>query len=191
MSQEQTPDLVAFCGGKGHGKSTAMQVLIDAGYTPVNFADPLKQACKIIFGLTDEEMEDAVLKEKKLDRWPFLSPREIMQHVGTDLFRNWLPETWTRAYDRRVDEVLEDGGKVATSDCRFLNEVPSVKKQRRFRSRGPVKGLLLRITDPRKPLGKDPHPSEIEGAALPHDWNIDNARRIEDLRSAVAMLVGV
>lgn len=191
MSQDQTPDLVAFCGGKGHGKSTAVQVLLDAGYTPVNFADPLKAACAIIFGLTAEEMEDEVIKEKPLDRWPYLSPRQIMQHVGTDLFRNWLPETWTRAYDRVVDEVLADGGKVATSDVRFNNEVPSVKKKRRRKDGRASTSLFIRVTNPRKPLGKDPHPSEVESASLPAEVTLYNERTIRDLQQAVLMQVGL
>ena len=186
--QETLPDIVAFCGGKGHGKSTAMKVLVDAGYTPVNFADPLKAACAIIFGLTEEEMEDEVIKETPLTRWPYLSPRAIMQKVGTDLFRDWLPETWTQAYDRRVDEVLAAGGKVATSDTRFGNEVPSIKKARPARKH---KSLLIRVTDPRKPLGKDPHPSEIESANLPADIGITNDRTVRDLQLAVAMVVGL
>lgn len=184
MSLQHLPPVVAFCGGKGHGKTTAMKVLLEAGYTPVNFADPLKQACKIIFGLTDEEMEDAVLKETPLTRWPFLSPRTIMQHVGTDLFRNWLPETWTRAYDRTVAGVLAAGGRVATSDVRFFNEVPSVN--------GAAPGsMLIRIYDPRKPLGADPHPSEVEAQSLPAGWTIENARGLRDLELAVKMLVGI
>lgn len=187
MSIELTPPpLVAFCGGKGHGKTTATQVLIEAGYTPVNFADPLKEACKSIYGLTDFEMEDAVVKETPLKRWPFLSPRQIMQHVGTDLFRNWLPETWANAYDIRVTPLLAAGKKVVTSDTRFLNEVPRIKTERNGR-----RGLLIRINDPRKPLGNDPHPSEVEALSLPQDWTIENERKIEDLRTCVAMLVGV
>lgn len=183
MSRSPTPSLVAFCGGKSHGKTTAAQVLIDAGYIPVNFADPLKQACTLIYGLHDIEMEDAVIKETPLKRWPFLSPRQIMQHVGTDLFRNWLPETWANAYDLKVTPLLAAGHKIVTSDTRFLNEVPRIKRGGR--------GLLIRVHDPRKPLGKDPHPSEVEAMSLPQDWTILNDRTVDDLRQAVRMLAGV
>lgn len=111
--------LVAFTGGKGHGKTTAAQVLIDMGWPHINFAEPLKASCGMIFGLTPEEMEDAVLKETVLDRWPYLSPRHILQHVGTDLFRDWLDDTWVNAFERRVQTVA---GNVVCSDLRFPNE---------------------------------------------------------------------
>lgn len=183
MSQ---PRIVALCGGKSHGKSTAAKVLIDAGYIPVNFADRLKKACAIIFDLTDEEMEDEVIKEQVLDRWPFLSPRAIMQHVGTELFRNWLPETWTNGYAIDVARVLASGADVVTGDLRFPdNEVETI----RAAVPDPRETLILRVVNPRKALGRDPHPSEVKSAQIVVDDTLTNDKGIDDLRAAVAALV--
>src|ERR1700748_2579418 len=77
--------IIALCGPKGSGKSTAAQYLLArnsiAGvdlFVHHPFAKQLKMACGDIFGLTHEEMNDPDLKEVELTRWPFKKPRRIM-----------------------------------------------------------------------------------------------------------------
>lgn len=170
--------VVCLKGAKRHGKSTAAQALIELGFVHINFADPLKEACRAIFGLTWEEMEDAVLKEKTLDRWPYLSPREIMQHVGTELFRNWLPETWTRAWARRVADAARLGAKgVVCSDMRFPNEaLPAADWF----------ALILEIFNPRVPPDETSnHLSEQLRDQIKHHAQIVNDDTVEVLHERV------
>jgi hypothetical protein len=51
-------------------------------------------------------MLDPVLKEKVLERWPFKAPRELLQQIGTDLFRNYIPETWVESWKMKVRNSL-------------------------------------------------------------------------------------
>lgn len=174
--------LVAIMGPKGHGKSTAAQALLETGtFVPISFATPLKQACKIIFGLTTEEVEDPVLKETTLERWPFLSPRQILQHVGTDLFRNWLPPTWTNAAIREIRQAWADGYDVVIPDLRFLNEESVIHE---------LNGLILAVNDPRKPAQDGgSHKSEIEQLSIRPHVRIINDGSINTLHAEVRVAV--
>uniref|UniRef100_A0AB74UND6 DNMP kinase n=1 Tax=Caulobacter phage BL57 TaxID=3348355 RepID=A0AB74UND6_9VIRU len=185
--------IVAITGPRGHGKSTAAAALEARGYVHLNFADPLREIAKIAYGLTMKEMLDPVLKETKLDRWPFKSPREILQHIGTDMFRNYVDDTWVQAWANKAKAYLD--GKVANgfggvrvvegvvcSDCRFLNEAAAVRA---------MGGAIIRVQDPRKHTADaaSQHASETEMAKIVPDWSITNDRAIADLHNAIEMIV--
>ena len=54
-----------------------------------------------------------------------LSPREIMQFVGTDIFRKMKPNVWA---DATILKITKDKVDIAIiADCRFPNEVEAVK----------------------------------------------------------------
>lgn len=167
---------VAFKGSKGHGKTTAARVLEEAGYAHINFGDPLKRVCATVFGLTEAEMNDPVLKETALDRWPFFTPRHIMQHVGTELFRNWLPEVWTKAWSREAS--VHD--KVTCSDVRFQNEADTVRD---FEERRGGHAWLVEVFNPNKPFGVDLHVSETEMGGIEVDVHLRNDGSIADLHA--------
>ena len=76
--------LIGVIGLKNSGKDTVGDYLVSQfGFTKYAFAHPVKQVCKTIFSLSDEQLEDRTLKEKKDPRWG-ISPREMFQRVGTD-----------------------------------------------------------------------------------------------------------
>jgi hypothetical protein len=184
----------AFTGKRGMGKSTAAEVLVrDHGYVHLNFADPLREVCHIVYGVSFDEMTDPILKEKVLERWPFKAPRELLQQIGTDMFRNYIPETWVERWKMTVrglaiGEHFDEKGYyiptpagVVCSDCRFLNEAQAVHA---------MGAKLIKIEDPRK-VRTDvaaQHQSETEIDLLPVDWTITNNRTIHDLEQAVLML---
>lgn len=173
--------LVAFMGPKGHGKTTAAGALEAYGYHHVNFATPLKASCKIIFGLTDDELENPVLKERVLDRWPFLTPRHIMQQVGSELYRAWLPETWTQAFFRVASEHLERDECVVLSDLRFVNEAEVIRN---------LGGIIIKVVDPRKEMpSESSHVSETEASRILADFVIRNSGTIDDLHAKVCQIV--
>lgn len=96
-----------------------------------NFADVLKQdICINILGLkyrqcygTDDdknEPTDLIINNRKA------TAREIMQYVGTDIFRNIKKDVWVSA---TINKIILNQSKVSIiSDCRFPNEVDSIKK---------------------------------------------------------------
>lgn len=185
--------LIAITGQRGHGKSTAAAALEKQGYVHINFADPLREIASIAYGVTMHEMLDPVLKETKLTRWPFKSPREILQQIGTDMFRNYVDDTWVQAWKNKATALLEGNGAdqfgnpikvagVVCSDCRFLNEAAIV------RSMG---GTIIRVDDPRKKTADAAslHQSEVEMNSIVADWTITNDRSISDLHAAIEMIV--
>lgn len=179
--------LYAFTGLRGHGKTTAAEALIDKyGFAHLNFADPLREVVAAVYGVTMDEMLNPALKEKVLDRYPFKAPRELLQKVGTDLFRKFIDDTWIEAFRQRAQALIDAGAPgVVCSDCRFLNEAAMIRK---------MGGLLVKIEDPRKrEAGAGSvfaqHASETEIDLLPVHWTIYNERGINDLRTAALLLV--
>lgn len=188
--------IFAFMGEKGHGKSTCAKTLIPFGYPLVNFADPVKEVCKIVFGLSDEEMEDHVLKETPLDRWPYKSPRVLMQLVGTDFFRTWDDNTWVNAYKRNCATKMNiarvyapalgiwmQPRGIVTSDIRFPNEATYV------RGFDPNHGIVVKVIDPRKPMGVDTHVAERGHEQITPNFTLINDGAIADLQAQVLDIV--
>ena len=83
--------LIGITGKRGHGKTTAANVLIrDFGFIEYSFAKPLKEICKIMFRLTDEQVYGDYKIKEKIDERIGRSPREILQLIGTEFGRERL-----------------------------------------------------------------------------------------------------
>lgn len=82
--------LIGLVAPKQSGKDTAANYLCTAyGFKKYNFADPLKIAIGNIFGFSYEQLHG---KEKEsIDPFWEVSPRELFQKIGTELFQYHLP----------------------------------------------------------------------------------------------------
>jgi hypothetical protein len=165
--------IFGITGLKGAGKDTCgAAISAYLGDTPegvwqVNFADSLKNVCAEVFGLTHDEMYGSQeVKERKLDRWPHMSPREIMQTVGTECFRDMFEGVWIQRWKRGVVGRTEN---IICTDMRFADECAALKD---------VGAVLIRVVRPSLKAG-DAHRSEAFAATLPVDIEIVN-----DCRSA-------
>lgn len=124
--------IIAFAGPKGCGKDTAARhllarnsILAASLFQQVNFADPLKAACGMIFGFTQAEMYDPVLKEVVVDRFPYKSPREVLQNVAK-LFRTMYdPAIWVYAWERKVKQLTVPA--ILVTDLRHVEELETLK----------------------------------------------------------------
>ena len=131
-----SPTVIGIAGRKRSGKSTIANILsTHYGYTKHSFAEPLKQSICSIFGFTDKQIENDS-KEVIDERWN-LTPRTVMQVVGTDLFRNTLPSLlpsltsiWIQSLQHRIENEKDKGeGKgegttnIVISDVRFPDEI--------------------------------------------------------------------
>lgn len=167
--------LVAITGKRGHGKDTAAHALAEhGGFVHMHFADPLREIVHIAYGITMEEMMDPILKEKVLDRYPHLSPRHVLTHVGTESFRHFIDDTWVRALERRSKEY----DKVVISDLRFLNE------EKMLKANG---ATIIRVVNPRRndTDAVSQHRSETEmDDIIPH-ITIFNEGTISELHTKV------
>jgi len=166
--------IVAFAGRKQSGKTTCAEAVL--GYYKANmgeghsvkiynFADPLKQEiCMNIFGLTHQQCygEDADKNTITDIVWEGknLTAREVMQFVGTDLFRKMKNDVWTSATLNRINNEKPDLAIIA--DCRFPNEVEAIQD---------ANGLVIKLT--RNPYDSN-HPSETALDAEKYSvWNFD------------------
>jgi hypothetical protein len=98
-------------------------------YKRYAFAKPLKDACKVLFGFSDAQLEDRVLKEAVDPFWGF-TPRKAMQHLGTEYGRDLLrKDIWIKRAELEVKNNLEQGLKTVITDVRFQNEADWIRAQ--------------------------------------------------------------
>lgn len=127
--------LIGLTGKAGAGKDTLASLILEhtTGTTRA-FADPLRRAAKEIFGLTDDQMTDRVLKEQVIPYWG-KSPRRLLQLLGTESVRDVFgTDTWVKNADLRLqalerteaDEALPIEVVVWT-DCRFPQEAEWIR----------------------------------------------------------------
>ena len=161
--------IIAFAGRKQSGKTTCSEYvrdlynkttlnqLLDNVQTKYlakiyNFADPLKQdICMNILGLTynqcyGEDMDKNTVTDIEWNGSK-LTAREVMQFVGTDLFRKMKYDVWSSATINKIKQ--EQPALAIIADCRFPNEVDAVKN---------AGGIVIKLT--RNPYNSD-HASEV------------------------------
>lgn len=169
--------LIGICGKKGVGKDTVADFLVrDYGFQKDAFAAPIKTACSDIFSIPLPSFYEEHQKET-IDPFWGKTPRQLLQIVGTDMFRDHMdPDIWIKSLGRRCDQ--KSGTNICVSDVRFKNEAQCIL------DRG---GLLLYIDRSTAPQG-DSHKSETlveEIRLFPHVGIVVNEGSIEDLYDQV------
>lgn len=116
--------IVGIFGKKGHGKDTIADYLVQKyQFHKLTYAEPIKKICKDIFSLSNEQLTNHYLKEMVDPRWE-KSPREIMQLIGTDLFRKTFSDNiWVNILREKAKLLLLAGKNIVISDIRHLNEL--------------------------------------------------------------------
>lgn len=152
--------IIAFAGRKQSGKTKACEFTGNVYSQTVqkksaiyNFADPLKKMCIDILGLTYEQCYGSdERKNEYVDcLWPDsgnpMTAREVMQYVGTNIFRKMQHNVWA---DATIRKIQDDNPPLALiADCRFPNEVAAVKN---------AGGLVIKLN---RNLYNSLHESEI------------------------------
>jgi hypothetical protein len=129
---------IGLMGLKGSGKDTVGQYFSDQyGYTPISFADSLKDCLASIFGWDRMMLEGRNPKSRawreQVDIWwaerlniPGFTPRFAMTHFGTDIMRNHFDDgIWILNTHRKIEQTL---GPVMLTDVRFPNEYRLVQQ---------------------------------------------------------------
>src|SRR5574344_294462 len=132
--------IIGLCGLKGSGKNTVGSILEeDFGYLSDSFAKPLKDTVSTVFGW-DRELIDGTCvasrnwRESKDEYWSEIlgkdvTPRFILQHLGTEIFRNCFHENiWVSSMEKRIQDNLKNNKKMVITDLRFENEFDLIKK---------------------------------------------------------------
>jgi len=118
---------VGICGKAGSGKDTIGDYLVENhGFKKISLAGPIKRLVQDIFVLTDEELNDRVLREQPMPEWDDWSVRRLLQFIGTEMFRkNLWEDIWVKSLWRRV--VLDTESDYVVTDVRFPNELEYLK----------------------------------------------------------------
>lgn len=115
--------LIGFTGKIGAGKSTAATMITSR---VLSFAGPLKQVAKILFLLTDEQLYTPEGKARIDPRWGMTS-REILQKLGTDRMRGWIPDFWEKLMMEKLAKIDYENQIVAIDDVRFSAEADLIR----------------------------------------------------------------
>ena len=185
--------LIGFSGKRAAGKDTAANYLIKLGFEKRAFADPLKNACKELFLLSDSQLNGTQQDKESIDnRWFGCTPRMMMQYVGTDLLRNRLNglipgignDLFIHNFGLWYDEKKKNNPKsmVVVTDVRFRNEVEMIH------SRG---GIVIKL-ERANGLPVDSHESEISIDNITDiDYVIDNNGSLSDLYNSLQKIVNI
>lgn len=111
---------------------------LNAKWIQISFADPLKRICIPLSGLsypillgvdyTGRTIRELPINQVVPDFWhPTLSGRQMLEQIGTDVFRSVDDEIWIKLAKRRINEYNARGIGVVISDVRFRNEADMIR----------------------------------------------------------------
>lgn len=114
--------IIGFYGKAKSGKDTASEYLVKKyNYKRYAFATPIKQACKILYNFTDDELYNDNFKNIKNKNG--IIPREKFTKLG-DMCKNDNPNFFIERLKLDIDKRL---GPVVISDVRYENEINFIK----------------------------------------------------------------
>lgn len=168
--------IIGVCGLIGAGKDTIADYLVNIHeFRRDSFAATLKDAVAAVFGWDRIMLEGRTKSSREwreqVDSWwshrlgREITPRHILQHWGTEVCRRGFhDDIWIASLENKLRSAMDD---VVISDCRFPNEIHSIRAQ------GGVVIRVIRGTEPAwVPLAEQAaRGNELAAAAL-HDLGI-------------------
>lgn len=181
--------IIGITGHKRAGKSSIADVLRNEyGFRAYSLAEPIKAAVREIFGWGPEHTDGA--RKEEVDPRYGISPRQAMQHLGTEWGQYGLCHQFPGFYRvtdrylwcrRAMDRINADGYPrfhAVIPDIRFMHEREYFKPWSDF--------LLVRVR--RAGCHSDGHASEEEIGKISADYIIENNRTLDDLADEVRAL---
>ena len=138
--------IIGVCGFIGSGKDTIADYLTNFhGFRRESFANSLKDAVSMVFGW-DRTMLEGRTKQarewrEQVDPWwaerldmPELTPRWVLQYWGTEVCRRGFHDNiWITSLENKLRNSKDN---IVISDCRFPNEIKSIKD---------ANGIVIRV----------------------------------------------
>ena len=144
--------IIGIVGFIGSGKDTIADYLTNFhGFRRESFANSLKDAVAYVFGwdrtLLEGRTKQAREWREQVDPWwaerlnmPNLTPRWVLQYWGTEVCRKaFHDDIWIASLENKLRNSKDD---IVISDCRFPNEIKSIKE---------ASGIVIRVK-----RGEDP-----------------------------------
>jgi len=198
--------IIGITGLIGSGKDTVADYLCDNhNFRRMSWAGTLKDAVSSIFGWDREMLEGLTLEAReereKVDTWwanrldiPHLTPRWVLQNVGTDVFReHFHTDIWVASVENQLRNTSDN---IVISDCRFKNEVDAIKNSggitfRVHRGKDPEWVKYAYDLEKNKSLLEEYgiHPSEYMSVGLDYDYHIYNDDTLESLYDTVYSII--
>jgi hypothetical protein len=129
--------IIGICGFIGSGKDTVADYLVNFHeFRRESFANTLKDAVSAVFGwdrvLLEGRTKEAREWREQVDPWwaerlsmPTLTPRWVLQYWGTEVCRKGFhDDIWIASLENKLRNSKDN---VVISDCRFPNEISSIK----------------------------------------------------------------
>ena len=131
--------IIGVCGSIGAGKDTLADYLVNVHeFRRESYAGTLKDAVAAVFGwdrtLLEGRTRQAREWREQVDSWwaerlavPHLTPRWALQQWGTEVCRRGFhDDIWIASIENKLRHSSDD---VVISDCRFPNEINSIRRQ--------------------------------------------------------------
>lgn len=138
--------IIGICGLIGAGKDTAADYLVNIHqFRRESFANTLKDSVSAVFGWDRDLLEGRTRHSREwreqVDPWwaerlnmPDLTPRWVLQYWGTEVVRrSFHDDTWIASLENKLRSSQDH---VVISDCRFPNEIATIKR---------AGGLVVRV----------------------------------------------
>jgi hypothetical protein len=180
--------LIALCGRRRSGKDTVASYLVsEYCFNHHKISQPLKDALCILFDFTVDDIETDS-KDHIHPKWG-VSPRTLMQYIGTDIFRNHIQGTITTIKDdfwiKRAIVSLKKDDRIVISDLRFINEYEYLRQNYGDQ----LKVICINRFDEVDTSICGTHVSELEFIKIPYDYIINNTGDLESLYMQINTLL--
>lgn len=201
--------IIGICGFIGSGKDTIADYLVNFHeFRRDSFATTLKDAVSAVFGWDRELLEGRTKQAREWreqrDEWwsrrlgQDITPRWVLQYWGTEVVRRGFhDDTWIASLEHKLQSTQDN---VVISDCRFPNEIASIKESGGkviWVKRGPLPdwynyAKMANQGDMTAKFELDRfgvHASETAWVGTKFDAEIDNNGSIQDLYNQIRNLV--
>ncbi len=138
--------IALYSDAAGSGKSEVALALRQHGWANEKFAGPLKNMARGLLSSmgfnfeTVERMIEGDLKETVIPGFKTVTPRQIMQTLGTDWGREAIDQDlWTKVAAAKIEGLRDKGIDVVIDDLRFPNEYDLIAS---------LGGTLVRVVRP-------------------------------------------
>lgn len=194
-------NIVFLCGYSRCGKDTlANHLASNHGYIHLKISRPLKDAIKILFNLTEDQVESD-LKDSVDTQWN-VTPRDIMKFVGTDMFQYKIKDLFPNQgrnfwidllLNKITTDYLNKDANIVVSDLRFMHEYIAIQEFMDKHNDGNVVVKIVKIAHigATRIYQQDKHNSETEHLSFQYDVILENEKNNKDafLKKAVSVLV--